>query len=99
MASVKDPVCGMTVDSDSAADFTTYLGSNYYFCSTDCRREFEAHPERYLGKPGTEGSVRGKSDKSKAKDRGIPTPRFGSAASGGLEYERGPKGSERRPER
>jgi YHS domain-containing protein len=27
---------------------TTYDGKTYYFCSAQCRKEFEAGPDRYL---------------------------------------------------
>lgn len=29
---------------------TQYRGTTYYFCSEQCRRDFETHPEKYLGK-------------------------------------------------
>jgi YHS domain-containing protein len=44
-----DPVCGMEVDEKSAKDKMTYQGQTYYFCGTDCKEEFEASPEDYLG--------------------------------------------------
>ena len=44
-----DPVCGMEVDEGSAQDRATYQGKSYYFCSTDCKDEFEAVPEEYIG--------------------------------------------------
>lgn len=36
---VKDPVCGMNVDTASALSASKY-GKTYYFCSTSCKREF-----------------------------------------------------------
>lgn len=36
---VKDPVCGMDVDSTSALS-ATVNGTTYYFCSIGCKREF-----------------------------------------------------------
>ncbi|AMV17429.1 heavy metal translocating P-type ATPase [Planctomyces sp. SH-PL14] len=44
-----DPVCGMSVDPQSAAGTTTYEGQAYYFCSAGCRAKFVAHPEQYAG--------------------------------------------------
>jgi Cu+-exporting ATPase len=44
----KDPVCGMTVEPDSAAATADYNGKTYYFCSVDCKEEFEEDPESYL---------------------------------------------------
>jgi YHS domain-containing protein len=43
-----DPVCGMTVEEDSAAATYEYEGITYYFCSLGCRKDFEADPEAYL---------------------------------------------------
>jgi Cu+-exporting ATPase len=45
---VKDPVCGMTVDPHTAQHRRTYNGRPYYFCSTNCREQFAANPHRYL---------------------------------------------------
>ncbi len=44
MAQAKDPVCGMTIDPASAAGQSTFQGQTYYFCSDQCKRQFEAHP-------------------------------------------------------
>jgi heavy metal translocating P-type ATPase len=44
---VKDPVCGMSVDSASATHKVTYNGATYYFCSEGCRSKFMAEPTRY----------------------------------------------------
>lgn len=42
-----DPVCGMTVDSESAAVKTMYDGVEVYFCAPACRKKFEAAPRNY----------------------------------------------------
>ncbi|MDC7707661.1 heavy metal translocating P-type ATPase [Vogesella indigofera] len=47
MAHVKDPVCGMTVDSSKAAANYRYAGQDYWFCSTHCQQAFIADPQRY----------------------------------------------------
>lgn len=47
MAQVKDPVCGMTIDSNSVAATSEYQGTRYYFCSTDCKTEFDENPADY----------------------------------------------------
>ena len=39
---VKDPICGMTIDSEKAAAKGTYDGQAVFFCSESCRRTFEA---------------------------------------------------------
>lgn len=46
---VKDPVCGMVVDSTSARKRTTHEGKHYYFCSAGCKVQFEDEPAKYLG--------------------------------------------------
>ncbi|MBN9263233.1 MAG: heavy metal translocating P-type ATPase, partial [Hyphomicrobium sp.] len=50
--SVKDPVCGMTVDPHTAKHRHTHEGHPYYFCSDRCREKFIAEPAKYL-KPDT----------------------------------------------
>jgi Cu+-exporting ATPase len=45
---VKDPVCGMTVNPETAKHKTTHRGEAFYFCSAGCKTKFEAEPERYL---------------------------------------------------
>ena len=46
-----DPVCGMTVDPDSAAGSYEYKGRTYYFCSTRCLHKFREDPEGLLNQP------------------------------------------------
>lgn len=48
MASVKDVVCGMTVDTERAAAKEEYEGQTYYFCSTGCAARFRTNPTGYL---------------------------------------------------
>ena len=43
----KDPVCGMMVDERTAKAKTHHKGREYQFCSEDCKRQFDEHPERY----------------------------------------------------
>jgi Cu+-exporting ATPase len=45
----KDPVCNMTVSSDSEYHYR-YANKNYYFCSEHCLHKLEEHPEQYLDK-------------------------------------------------
>jgi len=45
---VKDPVCNMDVDPNTAAGSSEYRGKTYYFCSPGCVKRFDADPERYL---------------------------------------------------
>jgi Cu+-exporting ATPase len=44
---VKDPVCGMMVDMESAAATSTYKGQTYYFCSPGCKASFDKDPEKH----------------------------------------------------
>ncbi len=51
---VKDPVCGMQVDVKSAAAAglrSEYKGATYYFCSDDCKKQFDANPAKFTSKP------------------------------------------------
>lgn len=43
-----DPVCKMQVSPASAAAQSEYEGQTYFFCSADCKRRFDTHPEQYL---------------------------------------------------
>ena len=49
---VTDPVCGMTVDPESAAGSFDYKGQAYYFCSLHCLEKFREDPEGFLNRPG-----------------------------------------------
>jgi len=52
---VKDPVCGMTVDPQKAAGKAEHDGKTYFFCSPRCKERFETEPEKFLAAPGTAG--------------------------------------------
>jgi Cu+-exporting ATPase len=43
-----DPVCGMSVDPQTAKHRLAYKGQDYFFCSGRCRERFEAEPEKFL---------------------------------------------------
>lgn len=45
---VRDPVCGMTVDTDAGKSSLAYEGRVYHFCCDGCRKKFEAAPQDYL---------------------------------------------------
>jgi Cu+-exporting ATPase len=47
---VKDFVCGMDVDTTTAAGRSEYKGQAYYFCGSKCKEKFDLSPEQYLGK-------------------------------------------------
>jgi len=44
---VKDPVCGMEIDSETAFAFREHMGQKFYFCSEDCVGKFDADPHQY----------------------------------------------------
>ncbi len=47
----KDPVCGMNVDPGSPGTIKIqYRGKSYFFCSENCKRSFEASPEKHVHK-------------------------------------------------
>jgi YHS domain-containing protein len=43
----EDPVCRMPIDPVQATYSAEYQGETYYFCSSACMEQFNAHPERY----------------------------------------------------
>jgi Cu+-exporting ATPase len=52
---MKDPVCGMEVDPETAKETSEYEGTVYYFCSSPCKHMFDQDPEKYLvQEPGAE---------------------------------------------
>ncbi len=56
-AAVRDPVCGMTVDTRTA-DHRHVLGDTaYYFCSARCLAKFAAQPDRFLNPPESDPAV------------------------------------------
>jgi uncharacterized membrane protein YraQ (UPF0718 family)/YHS domain-containing protein len=44
-----DPVCGMTVDPETANAKSQYRGTTYYFCSAGCQATFDKEPTRFAG--------------------------------------------------
>jgi P-type Cu+ transporter len=54
----RDPVCGMSVDPETAAAKVEYDGRTYYFCATGCARRFQQEPAKYLNaEPAASGLV------------------------------------------
>ena len=51
---VKDPVCGMDIETATAAGRTEYKGQTHYFCGSRCKEKFDLNPAQYLGKPTEE---------------------------------------------
>ncbi len=48
MAMVKDPVCGMEIDSETAAGSSEYEGTTYYFCAEACKHDFDMAPWKFM---------------------------------------------------
>jgi P-type Cu+ transporter len=49
-ATVRDPVCGMSVDPATSKHRFDYHGETFHFCSAGCRAKFAADPVAYLQK-------------------------------------------------
>ena len=45
-ATVRDPVCGMTVNPATSKHRFDYRGETFHFCSAGCRTKFAADPRR-----------------------------------------------------
>jgi Cu+-exporting ATPase len=45
---LKDPVCGMEVTYATAQARSEYDGQTFYFCSLDCKEQFDKDPEKYV---------------------------------------------------
>ena len=46
---VRDPVCGMSVDTAHAEHTSVHDGKTYYFCSRGCKETFDKDRARYIG--------------------------------------------------
>ena len=96
MPSVIDPVCGMTIDSQTAVARTQYEGRTFYFCSEECKRQFDANPTRYAATAQADQPEQlERHEPPFTKSHGWVAPKFGSAGSGGAEYERLPEAHDR----
>lgn len=45
---VKDPVCGMEIDPNSAFASREHMGHKYFFCSENCVNKFDKNPHQYV---------------------------------------------------
>ena len=92
MAQVKDRVCGMMVDFDTAPARSAHQGRAYYFCSDQCLRQFESNRKRYVNAANLADSAPVEEleehEPPFTKAGEFIAPKFGAAGSGGLEYER-----------
>ena len=86
----RDPVCGMKVDSKTAAAKSAHGAEQYFFCSLTCRDRFEANPAQYASAGRQRGSDQEELERHEPPRTtidGITSPKFGAAGSGGAEYE------------
>ena len=92
MSRVLDPVCGMAIDTDTARARSDYEGRIYYFCSDVCKREFDKDPSLYSSVPKQRiaRADAPPSEETFTEGGGMVTPKFGSAGSGGAEFENRP---------
>ena len=51
MVTVKDPVCGKQFENSQAVAEMEHDLHTYFFCSEECRSQFEASPDQYSAKP------------------------------------------------
>ena len=100
MARVTDPVCGMTIESETAAAQSQHEGRTYYFCAVGCKEQFDADPAAYVANRASTASDREvpleRHEAPFTKAGGFPAPTFGSAGSGGAELDPGPERHVRR---
>jgi len=92
-----DPVCGMTIDTATAAGQSSYGATTFYFCSLECKRQFDAAPSRYAESPALADRAEPleRHEPPHTKADGMVAPKFGAAGSGGAEYERLPEAHDR----
>jgi len=96
---VRDPVCDMVVDVVATTPRSSFQGETYYFCSSACRETFDANPTHYAARAAARDAD-APADQKRAevplerheprftkKHNGLVSPKFGSAGSGGAEYE------------
>ncbi len=56
-ATVRDPVCGMTVDPATSTHRHDHHGETFHFCSAGCKTKFAADPNKYLEKTAAKADV------------------------------------------
>ncbi len=52
---VRDPVCGMDIDPQSAFAHREHMGQTFYFCSGSCVDQFDKDPHHYVMTSATTG--------------------------------------------
>lgn len=102
MMDAKDPVCGMTVEVTTAYA-EAVGGQTYYFCSENCRQRFDENPTSFGATGAHLESDRDEMERHEpphTTSKGFTSPKFGSAGSGGAEFEQLPEQhTDRNPQR
>ena len=63
---VVDPVCKMTIEDKDAVATSSYEGATYYFCTEQCKEDFDKDPEAFLSRG--EGPEQGTEAQTEIKD-------------------------------
>ena len=58
MEKVKDLVCGMMIDPQTAVATSEYKGETYHFCAKGCKVAFDKDPDKYIETKTQCGSCR-----------------------------------------
>ena len=91
MATVRDPVCGIDVDPETTPWKLEHGDHTHYFCSEACLRQFQADPAKYGDHHAKDDYGYERHEPPHTTTGRMTAPKFGSAGSGGLEYEPGPE--------
>jgi YHS domain-containing protein len=43
----KDVVCGTVIEEENTRYFSDYDAEIFYFCSAECKKKFDDHPNQY----------------------------------------------------
>ena len=76
--SVKDPVCGMSVDPATARYKFEHAGKTYYFCCGHCAEKFKSDPGKYEAGKIAVANHSGLVTLGKPVPPGTPTPAAGA---------------------
>jgi YHS domain-containing protein len=88
---IRDVVCGMTLDREDVVASSEFKGESYHFCSEQCRRQFDADAVRFAARSSQPDDTELERHEPPFTQGPLTAPKFGSAGSGGAEYERLPE--------
>ncbi|MGA9797917.1 MAG: heavy metal translocating P-type ATPase [Terriglobales bacterium] len=78
---VKDPVCGMSVEPATAKHKVDRSGRIYYFCCANCAEKFRARPDDYLASPAAGPQIVSIAPAAAKGTAGIGVPTMPAASS------------------